>query len=57
MSVEIKIDVGELQKAKLFIATPMYGGQAAGLYTKSMIDLSALCTQYGIATQIGRAHV
>lgn len=51
MSVEIKIDVGELQKAKLFIATPMYGGQAAGLYTKSMIDLSALCTQYGIATQ------
>jgi hypothetical protein len=32
--MEIKIEIEKLRKKKLFIATPMYGGQCAGLYTK-----------------------
>lgn len=46
--MEIKIQLEELKKRKLFIATPMYGGQCAGMFTKSTNDLSALCMHYGI---------
>jgi hypothetical protein len=49
--MEIKIPIDELKKRKLFVATPMYGGQCAGMFTKSCADLSALCTQYGIPLQ------
>ena len=31
--------------AKLFIATPMYGGQCAGHYTQSILQLQGLCQQ------------
>lgn len=51
MSLELKVELEELRKYKLFVATPMYGGLAAGMYTKSVADLSALCTQYGIGLQ------
>ena len=37
MEIEVKID--ELKKNKVFIATPMYGGMAHGLYIKSSLDL------------------
>lgn len=37
-----------LKKVKLFVATPMYGGQCLGLYMKSCLDLQNLCTQYGV---------
>lgn len=43
-----QIDARDLQKKKLFVATPMYGGQCAGMYTKAIADLSALCAQYNI---------
>jgi hypothetical protein len=46
--VEISIKIEELQKRKLFIATPMYGGMCAGMYTKSTNDLSALCMHYKV---------
>lgn len=49
--MEIKIDVEKLRQQKLFVATPMYGGQCAGMFTRSIADLSALCTQYGIPLQ------
>lgn len=49
--MEIKIDADLLRQHKLFVATPMYGGQCAGMFTKSCADLSALCTQYGIHLQ------
>ena len=49
--MEIKIDIEELKKRKLFVATPMYGGMCAGMFTKSCADLSAICTQYGIPLQ------
>lgn len=50
MKIEISID--ELRTKKLFVATPMYGGQCAGMYTKSIADLSALCAKYGIPLQL-----
>lgn len=46
--MEIHITVEDLQKKKLFIATPMYGGQCAGMYTKSTNDLAMACAKYGI---------
>ena len=49
--MEINIPIEELRKNKLFVATPMYGGQCAGLFAKSTADLSALCTSYGIPLQ------
>lgn len=50
--MEIKVDIGELQKKKLFVATPMYGGQCAGMYSKSIADLSAMCAKYQIPMQL-----
>ncbi len=50
--MEIRVDISELQKKKLFIATPMYGGQCAGMYARSIADLSALCAKYNIPLQI-----
>jgi len=46
--MEIKIEIEQLRKRKLFVATPMYGGQCSGMFTKSTNDLSALCMHYGI---------
>lgn len=46
--MEIEIDLDILRKRKLFVATPMYGGQCHGMYCKSTADLSKLCTHYGI---------
>lgn len=48
MGIEIQVPIEELRKRKLFVAAPMYGGQCAGMFTRSIADLSALCTHYGI---------
>ena len=37
--MEIQVKIEELKKNKLFVATPMYGGMAHGLYIKSSLDL------------------
>lgn len=50
--MEIRVELEELRKNKLFVATPMYGGQCAGMYTRSIADLSALCAKYGIQLQM-----
>jgi len=50
--MQLEINIEELQKKKLFVATPMYGGQCAGLYTRSVADLSAFCAKYGIPLQL-----
>jgi len=34
------------------VCTPMYGGQCAGIYTKSISDLSAFCAKHGIPLQL-----
>jgi hypothetical protein len=46
--MEIQIDISKLQKQKLFVATPMYGGACNGMYARSMCDLTAMCLKYGI---------
>jgi hypothetical protein len=46
--MQLEISVEKLRKNKLFVATPMYGGQCFGMYTKSALDLQALCNSYGI---------
>jgi hypothetical protein len=46
--MEIKVSIEELRKRKIFLATPMYGGQCAGMYCRSIADLTALCVKYGI---------
>jgi len=33
----------DLQKTRIFLGTPMYGGNCHGLYTKSVADLSTIC--------------
>lgn len=50
--MQIKIEVEELRKRGLFLATPMYGGMCAGMFARSVADLSAICTQHGIPFQI-----
>lgn len=46
--MELTIKLEDLRKAKLFIATPMYGGQNNGLYMKACLDLQGICMQNGI---------
>ena len=46
--VEIKINSDELRKRKIMVATPMYGGQCAGIYTKACTDLAALARNHGV---------
>jgi len=50
--MKIEIAIEELRKKKVFLATPMYGGQCAGMYTKSIADMSALFAKYGIPLQL-----
>ncbi len=46
--MEISIKKEDLQNKRLFVATPMYGGQNHGLYMKACLDLQGMCMQYGI---------
>jgi hypothetical protein len=46
--MELKVNVEDLRKCKLFVATPMYGGNCVGLYMKACLDLQGMCLQYGI---------
>ena len=46
--MEIQDKVEDLKKNKLFVATPMYGGMAHGLYLKSCLDLQGIMSRYGV---------
>ena len=46
--MEIQVEIEDLRKRKLFVATPMYGGMCAGMFCRSTNDLSALAMHYGI---------
>ena len=46
--MNLQISTEELRKCSIFVGTPMYGGQCAGIYTKSTNDLSMICATYGI---------
>lgn len=49
--MELSISVEQLRKNKVFIATPMYGGQANGLYVKSILDLQGLLSHYNVESR------
>lgn len=46
--MELQIRTEDLRKCKLFVATPMYGGQCHGLYAKAALDLQTLCMRHGV---------
>ena len=46
--MEIKIKVEDLKEYSLFVATPMYGGMAHGMYMKSCLDLQNIMSKYGV---------
>lgn len=46
--MEIQVKVDELRKNRLFVGTPMYGGQCHGMYMKSCLDLQTTMTRYGV---------
>ena len=50
--MQFEIDIQKLRNKKLFVATPMYGGQCHGSYTKAITDLMILCTKYGIEAKL-----
>lgn len=50
--MQTELDIERLQKKKLFVATPMYGGQCSGIYTKSMTDLATACSKHDITLKI-----
>jgi hypothetical protein len=46
--MQIQVNLEEIRKKKLFIATPMYGGMNHGLYMKSCLDLQTVMMKYNI---------
>lgn len=46
--MEIKVNLEEFKKNKLFVATPMYGGMNHGMYMKSCLDLQVMMIRYGV---------
>ena len=44
--MELTVELSELRKRKIMVATPMYGGSCHGMYTKSTADLAKLTTHY-----------
>lgn len=46
--MEIKIEMDELRKRKLFLAVPMYGGACMGMFAKSVADLTAMFAANGL---------
>jgi hypothetical protein len=52
MAFEVKVSIEELRKRKLFLATPMYGGNCVGMYTRAVADLAAVCAKYQIPLQL-----
>lgn len=48
MNSPTTFDVAVLKDKRLFVATPMYGGNCSGFYTKSCTDLQKFCSEQGI---------
>lgn len=46
--MKLEVSMEEMRKKKIFIGTPMYGGQCHGMYTKATNDLAAMCASMGI---------
>lgn len=46
--MKLEVTTEELRNYSIFLGTPMYGGNCAGLFCKSTNDLFKMCTSYGI---------
>lgn len=42
------MDTSRIAHKKLFVATPMYGGQCSGFFTKACVDLQSFCSKNDI---------
>lgn len=50
--MKIEVNMEELRKHRLFIATPMYGGQCSGIYCQSLAELTATCATHRIGLKL-----
>lgn len=48
---QIQIDVNKIRPMRIFVGTPMYGGQCAGVYTRSCLDFASAALTYGVAAK------
>ena len=46
--MKLEVSMEDMRKKKIFVGTPMYGGQCHGMYAKACNDLSAMCASMGI---------
>lgn len=46
--MQLEITTEHLRQYSIFVGTPMYGGQCAGMFAKSTTDLATICANYGI---------
>lgn len=51
-NIEVTIEIEKLRERKIFLAAPMYGGQCSGMFTRSVMDLAARCSNLGITLQV-----
>lgn len=50
--MEFELDLDKIRQKRLFVATPMYGGQCHGSYCKSVADMMTVCTKYAIDARL-----
>lgn len=48
----IQLNLEAMRKMHIYLATPMYGGQCYGLYTKSLMDTTSQMMNYGIPMEL-----
>ena len=46
--MKLEVSMEEMRQKKIFIGTPMYGGQCHGMNSKACIDLQAMAIHHGI---------
>jgi hypothetical protein len=49
--MQLQITAEQLRKYSIFVGTPMYGGQCAGIFAKATADLAMLCAKYDITVK------
>ena len=50
--MQLEMNLEQLRGKKIFLATPMYGGQCHGAYTKALADLMILATKHAIDVKL-----
>ena len=49
--MKLEVSMEEMRQKKIFIGTPMYGGQCHGMYAKACNDLASMTASMGIETR------